>query len=127
MAEKEAKTPTVAPKTETKTDLVAEIGTLTYPRAVAAFGKDLAIPVMQRVAYLGGHGMFEESHFKSPLFGGLAMPSPDKIPAPKMENFAHLPEAEFYFQAALEDHEESKTKAVDARAAINEYYAGLKK
>ena len=107
-------------------DLVTEIGTLTYPRAVAAFGKDRAIEVMHKVAALGGHGMFEDSHFKSPLFGGLAMPSPDRIPAPRAEEFSHLPEAEFYFQAALEEFEEKKSKAVDARAAINDYYASVK-
>lgn len=117
---------TPAPAAKPKADLVTEIGTLTYPRAVANFGKDRAIEVMNKVASLGGHGMFEESHFKSPLFGGLAMPGPEKIPVPKKEEFAHLPEAEFYFQAALEEYEENKAKAVDARAAINEYYAGLK-
>lgn len=124
MAEKEQKEP--KEPTAAKVDLVTEIGTLTYPRAVAAFGKDRAIEVMHKVAALGGHGMFEDSHFKSPLFGGLAMPSPDRIPAPRAEEFSHLPEAEFYFQAALEEFEEKKSKAVDARAAINDYYASVK-
>lgn len=123
MAEKEN---TPAPTAKPKVDLVTEIGTLTYPRACAAFGKDKAIEVMNKVASLGGHGMFEESHFKSPLFGGLAMPGPEKIPAPRAEDFSHLPEAEFYYQAALEEYEENKLKAVDARAAINEYYSSLK-
>lgn len=109
-----------------KADLVSEIGTLTYPRAVAAFGKDRALEVMHKVAEIGGHGMFEDSHFTSPLFGGLAMPSPDKVIKPREEDFAHLPEASFHYQAALEDYQVTREQAAANRAAINDLYAGLK-
>lgn len=109
-----------------RTALIDEIGTLTYPRAVAAFGKDRAIGVMHKVAAIGGHGMFEEDHFKSPLFGGLAMPSPDSVVKPRKEAFAHLPEADFYFQSALEDYEVTREQAAAARTEINEYFNSLK-
>lgn len=107
-------------------DLIDEIGTLTYPRAVAAFGKDKAIEAMKKVAEIGGHGLFEEDHFKSPLFGGLAMPSPDSVIKPRKEDFDHLPESDFYFQQALDEYEITKEQASMARSQINEYYAGLK-
>lgn len=109
-----------------KVDMVADIGTLTYPRAVAAFGKDKALSVLHQVAAIGGHGMFEDSDFLSPLFGGLAMPSPEKVIKPLKENFAHLPEAEFYFQAALEEYEDFKLQAAANREAINDLYLSLK-
>lgn len=109
-----------------KTDLVTEIGTLTYPRAVTHFGKDRAIEVMRKVAELGGYGYFEEDQLKSPMFGGLAMPSPEKIQVPRKEDFSHLPEAEFYFQSAVEEHGVNQEQSVTARAAINEYYESLK-
>jgi hypothetical protein len=124
--EKKSETPNPPAAKAEKVDLITEIGTLTYPRAVAHFGKDRAIDVMQRVAAIGGHGLFDENELKSPLFGGLAMPSPEKVMAPKKEDFAHLPEADFYFQAAVEDYEEQKTKAAESRAAINTLYTSLK-
>lgn len=118
-----AATSTAKPK---MADLVSEIGTLTYPRAVTAFGKDKALEVMHKVAAIGGHGLFEDADFLSPLFGGLAMPSPDKVIKPVKENFDHLPEAEFYFQAALEEYAELQDKAAASRVAINELYNSMK-
>jgi hypothetical protein len=113
------------PATEKK-DLVSEIGTLTYPRAVQNFGKEKAIEVMRKVAEIGGHGMFEDVHFMSPLFGGLAMPHPDKIAKPEKAQFAHLPEGEFYFQSAMEEYEGFRQRAIADRAAINDFYLGVK-
>jgi len=121
----ETPTPAAAPK-EPTVALIDQIGTLTYPRAVQNFGKENAIAVLHKVAEIGGHGLFSEADFKSPLFGGLAMPSPDKVIVPKKEDFAHLPEAEFYFQAALEEYEENKHKASAAREEINAFYLSLK-
>lgn len=118
--------PTPDEKAEAKPDLVTEIGTLTYPRAVTAFGKDKALDVMHKVAAIGGHGLFEDADFLSPLFGGLAMPSPDKVIKPVKENFAHLPEAEFYYQAALEEYSDLQDKAASSRVAINELYNSMK-
>lgn len=109
-----------------KTPLVDEIGTLTYPRAVQRFGKERAIAVMQKVAELGGHGMFEEAELKSPLFGGLAMPSSETTKPPQKVDFEALPESEFWYQSALEEFEDLKKKATDRRLAINKYFAGLK-
>jgi len=110
-----------------KTELTVEsIGTLTYPRAVQYFGKDKAIEVLRKVAEIGGHGHFEEDQFKSPLFGGLQMPDPEKIQEPRLEDFAHLPEAEFHFAAAMETVEENKKAAVENRKRINEFYKSLK-
>jgi hypothetical protein len=124
MAEdKKVDTPKAAEKS---VDLVTEIGTLTYPRAVQHFGKDRAIDVMQRVAAIGGHGLFEENELKSPLFGGLAMPSPDTVIAPRRADFDKLPEAEFYYQAAMEDFEVMKVRAGNDRKAINALYSDLK-
>ncbi len=129
MANEENKPPTTPPaeaKPKAKPDLVTEIGTLTYPRAVAAFGKDQALKAMHSVAAIGGHGLFEDSDFISPMFGGLAMPSPDKVLKPTKEQFAHLPEAEFYFQAAVEEYAELQAKATDSREKINELFNSLK-
>jgi hypothetical protein len=109
-----------------KTPLVDEIGTLTYPRAVQRFGKDKAIAVMHKVAEIGGHGMFEEAEFKSPLFGGLGMPSPENTKPPQKMDYEHLPESEFWYQSALEEFEGKKKDAADRRLAINKYYASLK-
>ena len=117
---------TPTPPASKKKDLVSEIGTLTYPRAVQNFGKENALKVMHKVAELGGHGMFEDVHFTSPLFGGLAMPSPEAVKPPQKIEFAHLPEADFWFQAALEEYEENKKKAVDVRAAINDFFNEVK-
>lgn len=114
-----------APKAKVP-DLVGKIGTLTYPRAAQNFGKENALKVMHEVARIGGHGMFEDAHFLSPLFGGLAMPSPETVRPPQRSEFNHLPEADFWFEAALEEFEENKLKANAARAEINEYYASLK-
>jgi hypothetical protein len=111
---------------KTKGDLVSEIGTLTYPRAVQHFGKENALAAMHKVAAIGGHGLFEDAHFTSPLFGGLAMPSPDSVIKPRKEDFAHLPEGDFYFDAAVEEYEANKEKASSARAEINEYFQTLK-
>ena len=110
-----------------KKDLVSEIGTLTYPRAVQTFGKENALAVMHKVAEIGGHGMFEDVHFMSPIFGGLSMPSPETVRPPQKFEYAHLPESDFWFQAALEEYEENKKKAVDVRAAINDFYNEVKK
>lgn len=128
MAENETPTTTTAPAPSkaAKADLVTEIGTLTYPRAVQNFGKDKALAAMHKVAAIGGHGLFEDSDFLSPMFGGLAMPSPEKVIVPKKEDFAHLPEAEFYFEAALEEYETMKDTAAKNRAEINEFYLSLK-
>jgi hypothetical protein len=123
--EKKSESPSPA-KAEKAVDLVTEIGTLTYPRAVQHFGKDRAIDAMQRVAAIGGHGLFEEDELKSPLFGGLAMPSPDTVIAPRRADFDKLPEAEFYYQAAMEDFEVMKTTAGKNRKAINDLYTSLK-
>jgi len=122
--EKNGNTPPAAPAK--KADIVSEIGTLTYPRAVQNFGKDLALSIMHQVAAIGGHGLFEDSDFQSPLFGGLAMPSPDKVIRPEKADFAHLPEAEFHYQAALEQYEELKEKAAANRVAINDLYHSVK-
>lgn len=123
----ENKAPTPAPTASTgKKDLITEIGTLTYPRAVQNFGKEKAIEVMHKVASIAGHGMFDDVHFKSPLFGGLAMPSPEAVRPPQKFEFDHLPEAQFWFESALEEYEENKKKAIDVRATINEYYLSLK-
>lgn len=111
---------------EPKGDLVDQIGTLTYARAATHFGKDRAIEVLRKVAELGGHGYFEDDQFKSPLFGGLQMPDPAKIPEPKEEDFAALPEAAFHFAAAKEEHEKAKGLAVENRKKINEFYKSLK-
>lgn len=106
--------------------LVDEIGTLTYPRAVKYFGEEKAIEVMQKVAELGGHGAFEPAELSSPLFGGLAMPSPDKIAKPAKADFAKFPEAEFYYQAALEEHAALQAASSAARKAIAEYMAAVR-
>lgn len=105
---------------------IDEIGTLTYARAVQRFGKDRALEVLRKVAELGGHGFFEDDQFKSPLFGGLQMPDPDKVEVPREEDFAHLPEASFHFAAAMEEHEKAKNNASDNRKKINEFYKSLK-
>lgn len=118
-------TPPAAAKAA-KGDLVTEIGTLTYPRAVQNFGKERAIEVMQKVAEIGGHGLFDETQLTSPLFGGLAMPAPDKVIKPRKEDFAHLPEADFYFDAAMEDYKVLQEQAAANRVAINDYYLSLK-
>jgi hypothetical protein len=114
-------------KETAKADLVTEIGTLTYPRAVAAFGKDNALSVMRQVAEIGGHGMFEDAHFLSPLFGGLGMPDPEKVIKPQKEDFDHLPEGEFYFQAAMEDFAGLQKTAAGNREKINELFNSFKK
>jgi hypothetical protein len=105
---------------------VDSIGTLTYPRACTAFGKDRAVEVMQKVASIGGHGSFGSEELMSPLFGGLMMPSPDVVKPPTKADYDYLPDADFWFQAGLEEFETNKTNAAAARAAINEYYASLK-
>lgn len=120
-----AETPTPQPKTAA--DLVGEIGTLTYPRAIAAFGEQNAVHVMKEVARIGGHGIFEEAELRHPLFGGLAMPHPDSIAKPNKADFDKLPEPEFYYQAALEDHATLRRKAADDRAAINDLFNQFKK
>lgn len=125
MAENNGNTNLATPPTK-KSDLVSEIGTLTYPRAVERFGKDKAISVLHQVAAIGGHGLFEDSDFLSPMFGGLAMPAPEKVIRPEKSAFAHLPEPEFHFQAALEEYETLKEKAAANRAAINDLYHNLK-
>lgn len=108
--------------------LVDEIGTLTYPKAVKFFGKDQATTVMKRVAEICGHGSFEDAELMAPLFGGLAMPSPDKIAAPKKEGiYDTLPEGEFYFQAALEDYAAAKEAANAARRTLETYFANTKR
>lgn len=110
-----------------KKDLVSEIGTLTYPRAVINFGKDDALTVMHKVAEIGGHGLFEDKEFTSMLFGGLQMPSAEVIAKPVKADYAKFPEGEFYFQAAMEEYEETCKKAVENRAAINELFNSYKK
>lgn len=120
----ETKPPTPAPAK--KVDLVSEIGTLTYPRAVKHFGKEKALEVMHNVARIAGHGQFEDAQFASPLFGGLAMPGIEVLHAPTKADFAHLPEADFWFQSAVEEFEVIKEQALSARNEINDYYAGLK-
>lgn len=106
--------------------LIDQIGTLTYARAVQHFGKENALAAMKRVAEIGGHGMFEDDQLTSPLFGGLAMPDPAKIPEPKKEDFAALPEGDFYYQSALEEWEDGKKRASEDRQTINRYYKSLK-
>ena len=114
------------PAVSAKKDLVSEIGTLTYPRAVQNFGKDKALKVLHTVAEIGGHGMFEDSYFLSPLFGGLQMPDPDKIAKPQKEDFAGRVDGDFWFQAALEEYETVRKQAVANRAAINDFYNEVK-
>src|SRR5437762_7441379 len=80
-----------AAKAVTQPDLVSEIGTLTYPRAVQQFGKENALAVLHRVAEIGGHGKFEDSDFLSPLFGGLQMPAGHSVTKPEKDAIAHLP------------------------------------
>jgi hypothetical protein len=63
---------------------------------------------MHKVAALGGHGMFVDDEFKSPIFGGLAMPSPDVVKPPAKADYAHLPDSDFYYQAALEEYEDEQ-------------------
>lgn len=67
-------------KTETKSaavDYAKKIGgTLTLAKAEEVFGKAHAIEAMKSFAVAGGHGQFDESELRAPLFGGLAM-SPD--------------------------------------------------
>ena len=106
--------------------LIDQIGTLTYPRAVQHFGKENALAAMKRVAEIGGHGEFDDAQLTSPLFGGLQMPDPAKIAEPKKEEFAHLPEADFHYQAAVEQWEAAKQKASANRQEINRYYKSLK-
>jgi hypothetical protein len=113
-------------KENTSKEPVDSIGTLTYPRAVENFGKEKALAVLHEVARIGGHGQFTDADFLNPLFGGLQMPDPTKIPEPKKEEFAHLPEAEFHFAAAKEQHEELKKRAVANRGEINKYYKSIK-
>lgn len=113
---------TSAPAKNEKADLVSEIGTLTYPRAVAAFGKGNALRVMHQVAEIGGHGLFEDAHFLSPLFGGLGMPNPEKVIKPKKEDFEHLPEGEFYYQAALEGVGDLQKTAAENREKVNDLF-----
>lgn len=117
---------TAAPKGE----LVDQIGTLTYPRAAQHFGKDNAITVMRKVAEIGGHGFFEDEQFKSPLFGGLQMPDPEKVTEPRREEFLKASddesEREFYFQEALGVFEQQKKAAVENRSKINEFYKSVK-
>jgi hypothetical protein len=125
--EKKSESPSPA-KAEKAVDLVTEIGTLTYPRAVQHFGKDRAIDAMQRVAAIGGHGLFEEDELKSPLFGGLAMPSPDTVIKLRVKRILiSCPKADFYYHAAMEDFEEHENHMpAESRAAINDLYASLK-
>lgn len=118
-------TPTPAAKSK-KADLVSEIGTLTYPRAVQHFGKDRALQVLHKVAEIGGHGMFEDSYFLSPLFGGLQMPDPSKVAVPQKSDYANRPEGEFWYQSALEETEKIKQQASANRDAINDYYHEVK-
>jgi hypothetical protein len=117
-----------APERAPDISLIDQIGTLTYPRAVANFGEANALAAMREVARIGGHGEFDDAHFMSPLFGGLAMPDPAKIPEPKKEEFASLtPEnQEFYFGKALEEWEKNKQRAIGDREKINAYYSSLK-
>lgn len=117
---------TVAAQPAAEVALIDQIGTLTYPRAVAHFGKENALAAMREVARIGGHGEFDDEQFTSPLFGGLAMPDPAKIPGPSKEDFAALPEADFHFQAAVEKWEAKKQKAIANRQRIGEYYSSLK-
>lgn len=107
-------------------DLVSEIGTLTYPKAAVRFGKSRAIEIMQQVALLGGHGVFDEAELKSPLFGGLAMPPNADSGKPKRADFDSFADADFFYKSAVEDYEAAQTSATTARNKINEYYAGLK-
>jgi hypothetical protein len=107
-------------------DLVTEIGTLTYPRAVQRFGKENALAAMREVARIGGHGDFSDEELTHPLFGGLQMPDPEKVIEPRKEDFAKLPEGEFHYQAAVEEAEAVKKQAVANRKAINKYYKSLK-
>lgn len=116
-----------APAPAAPADLVTQIGTLTYPRAVENFGKDRAVAVIQQVALIGGHGFFDEAEIKSPLFGGLAMPDPAKVMAPRDEEFpATMPDREFHIAAAHEEYEGFKKKAAADRAKINEFFNTLK-
>lgn len=114
------------PAAKAKADLVAEIGTLTYPRACAHFGKEKALEVMHKVAEIGGHGMFEDVHFMSPVFGGLQMPSPEVVGKPDKAEYDKMPEGEFWYQSALEEYEAAKADAIVKRAAINDFYLSQK-
>lgn len=125
MAEdKDKNPPAPAPKTK---DLVSEIGTLTYSRAVENFGKDRALSVLHQVAAIGGHGMFEDSDFLSPLFGGLAMPNPNNVISPKRENFASFGvDQDFRYQEAMDDYKVTQEQTAANREKINELYNSLK-
>jgi hypothetical protein len=127
MAEKEQNPPPATPPAKSNTALVDEIGTLTYPRAVTNFGKENALAVMHKVATLGGHGMFVDDEFMSPIFGGLGMPSAEGVLPPQKEYFDRLPDSEFFYQQALDDYEINKEQASAARVAINNLYKEFKK
>jgi hypothetical protein len=113
---------TSAPQASAKPDLVGEIGTLTYARAVKAFGKDKALEVLHKVAQIGGHGMFDDNDFLSPLFGGLQMPSASVVIAPNKDDFAGLPDGDFHYEQAMERYGEQQAAAEKNRSAINDLY-----
>jgi hypothetical protein len=118
----------VEPQQQQSADLAAQIGTITYARAAARFGKERALAVMKRVAEIGGHGHFEDEELTSPMFGGLAMPNPETVAKPEKEEFASIPDEdarEFYYQEALGQYKLHREKASADLAKINEYYNSL--
>lgn len=110
------------PAPSAKPDLVGQIGTLTYPRAVENFGKENALKVLHKVAEIGGHGMFDDKDFLSPLFGGLQMPSAGAVIAPEKEAFASLPDSDFHYKQAMERYAELQATAENNRSLINDLY-----
>jgi hypothetical protein len=110
MAEKEQNPPPATPPAKSNTALVDEIGTLTYPRAVTNFGKENALAVMHKVATLGGHGMFVDDEFKSPIFGGLGMPSAEVVKPPQKEDYDNLPDSDFFYQRLLKSTRSTKSR-----------------
>ncbi len=108
-----------------KADLVAEIGTLTYPKAVRYFG-DNALEVMKQTAAIGGHGLFEEGEFTSPVFGGLAMPNKN-VAMPDKASYANLPDADFWFAEAKRKAEDAALTVETRYNAINELFHRFKK
>lgn len=105
-----------------KPDLVTQIGTLTYGRAVKNFGKEKALEVLHKVAEIGGHGLFDDRDFLSPLFGGLQMPSPDVVIAPDKAYFANLPEGDFQYSEAMDKYHELQATAAENRSKINDLF-----
>ena len=62
-------------KAAAKVDYLSKIGgNLHLANAEEIFGKGKAVEALKAFSGAGGHGLFEESELRSPLFGGFATP-----------------------------------------------------